>query len=547
VTSVVTIERGVGIPMSDGTVLAADVHRAGEAPRPVLLQRTPYDRGNVIASYVWGLLEPNAAIDAGFTVVIQDVRGRWGSEGRFEPFAAEARDGADTIAWLREQPWCDGRVGMYGMSYVGSTQLLAAGESPEGLFAIAPALTAADYYDGWVYEGGMLALGFALFWTLIDLAPHDIARRSAAASDVERWNSAIADMLANPAAAFASVPQIVDELAPWFAQWREHPLRDPFWSSTSPRNGRRRTAVPALHFGGWYDLFLSGTLENYRELSADAATSYARDNQRLIVGPWAHGNLSDTVGDLHFGLGAALASLDLNRLHLDFFRAALAGEPVPGPAVRVFVLGADRWSDEDAWPPRDATPQTYGLTESGALVSGTGSGVRGFVHDPGDPAPTTGGRTFLPGLLSSHNAGTKDQARALARADGLTFVSAPLARPLLVIGDVSLSLTVTTEGTDIDIVATLLDIHPDGRAFNLCEGARRASATGVHIIAGEPAVLDVDLSGIAVEFRAGHRIGIRIAGASWPRLDVGDNGTGAAATITLLLGEAALILPVRAS
>jgi putative CocE/NonD family hydrolase len=172
--------------------------------------------------------------------------------------------------------------------------------------------------------------------------------------------------------------------------------------------------------------------------------------------------------------------------------------------------------------------------------------MRGFVHDPGDPAPTTGGRTFLPGLLSSHNAGTKDQARALARADGLTFASAPLDRPLLVIGDVSLSLTVTTEGTDIDIVATLLDIHPDGRAFNLCEGARRASATGVRIRSGEPAALEVDLSGIAVEFGVGHRVGIRIAGASWPRLDVGDNGTGAAATITLLLGEAALILPVRA-
>lgn len=544
-TTTVTIERGVGIPMSDGIVLAADVHRLDDSPRPVLLQRTPYDRGNALASYVWGLLEPNAALDAGFTIVIQDVRGRWDSEGSFVPFRHEGRDGAETIAWLREQPWCDGRVGMYGMSYVGSTQLLAAAEQPAGLFAIAPALTAADYYDGWVYEGGIFSLGFSLYWTLVDLAGPDLARRDASPHDVERLTAAIADMLADPAATFESTPAIIDEVAPWYAQWRAHPVRDEYWDSVTPRNGRPHTSVPALHFGGWYDIFLRGTLENYRTLHAEAATEYARENQRLIVGPWAHGNLSDAVGDGHLGLGAALASLDLNRLHVEFFRAALDESPVPGPPVRVFVLGANRWSHEQSWPPRDVVAERYGLVDDGSIVSGQGSGILSYRYDPADPAPTVGGRTFLPGLLTSVNSGMKDQTRVLERSDGLLFTSAPLKRPLLVIGDVSLSLSVATEGTDLDLVAVLLDVDANGRAVNLCEAARRGSSTGLPMQPGIPSTFDLDLAGIAVEFAAGHRVGLRITSASVPRLERGDNGTGMPATITVMFDQSTLILPVR--
>jgi putative CocE/NonD family hydrolase len=242
-----------------------------------------------------------------------------------------------------------------------------------------------------------------------------------------------------------------------------------------------------------------------------------------------------------------MAALDLTRLQLDFFRAALEGEPVPGPPVRVFVLGVDRWSDEQSWPPEDVVAAEYGLVDDGSIVAGPGHGTCGYRYDPAEATPTHGGRTFLPGLLTSANAGMKDQSQLLERADGVWFSSAPLDRPLLVIGDVSLSLSVATEGTDIDLVATLLDIHPDGRAINLCEGARRASSTGVAVEPNVPVTIHLDLAGIAVQFGSGHRIGIRIASASVPRLERGENGTGGPARITLLLDDARLTLPVRAS
>ncbi len=376
------IERDVEMTLPDGTVLRADVWRRGDGrPAPVLLQRTPYDKA--FALVVQGGLDPARAVAAGYAVVVQDVRGRYASEGRFEPLVDEAADGAATVAWAASQPFCDGRVAMYGGSYVGATQLLAARERPPALRALLPHVTAADYHDHWFYEGGAFQLGFALNWAR-SLAAGELARRRARGEQVAELEERLEAELADPSTAYRRLPIIdhplLDELAPYFRRWLEHPLRDGWWEALAPRERFAAIDVPALHLGGWHDVFLSGTLAGYETLRAAG-----RAPQRLVVGPWAHGGWGDAVGEVVYGPQASRYALDPTDLHLRWFDGVLAesspggsdsvgrtrpgarspavGAGTPGgsdsaaspadpdgPPVRIFVMGADRWRDEDDWP-----------------------------------------------------------------------------------------------------------------------------------------------------------------------------------------------------
>lgn len=532
-----SLYRDVPVPMRDGTVLRADVwvpERRGRAP--VLLERLPYDKSVSALTTLEAGLEPARAVAAGYAVVVQDTRGRFSSEGRFEPFATEATDGVDSIEWCARLPFCDGTVGMFGASYFGTTQLLAAASAPAALRAIAPTVTGADFYEGWTYQGGAFQLGFALFWTLLILAPDIVARLPAARR--RRYEVLLAEAARDLDALYWRLPLAdlggLEEILPFYAEWLAHDTRDGYWQAHAVTSRYSSIRTPALHVGGWYDLFAAGTTENYRELRRHAATEEARRGQLLVMGPWSHGNFADAVGELRFGAGAAKASLDTTGMLLEFFDAHLRGRPLEQPNVRVFLMGADIWTEESDWPPPTTRRESWFLHSEGRATSLRGDGTLSqrpcgvdepadaFVYDPTDPVPTVGGATFLPGASVSHNAGPKCQRRVAEREDVLVYVSDPLGEALDVVGPVWATLFVATSAPDTDFTAKLVDVHPDGCGYVVCDGivslrhARRATPATAPPARGCEQVR-VELGPTAMRFRAGHRIRLDVSSSNFPR------------------------------
>lgn len=531
------IHRDVPVPMRDGTILRADVWRpATDGRYPVLLQRLPYSKGDPSVAVAQAGLDPVRATEAGFVVVIQDCRGRFASEGQFAPFINEARDGEDTIAWCAALPFSNGTVGMYGQSYFGATQLLAAAQRPPALRAIAPALTASEYFEGWTYRGGVLELGLVMFWTLLSLAGEEIARRPAASQ--ARLQAALERRLNDPWHAFERLP--VDDLAdleeavPFYRGWLENPDRNAYWRAIAPNERYGQIATPALHVGGWFDPFLAGTLENFTRMREEAATDEARAGQRLVVGPWAHACLGDVIGDVDFGPEASQAAADWTAMHLRWFERHLRppARPESEPAVRIFLMGARRWFDADAWPLPGTRTETWYLHSRGTANTRDGDGSLGvepcgadepsdsFVYDPADPVPTTGGAAFLPGIFVAGHAGPRDQRDLELRRDILVYTSEPLDDDLDVVGSVSAILFVSSSARETDFVTKLVDVHPDGKALSICDGI-------ACIAAPDPdRPLRIDLGATATRLRAGHRIRLEVSSSNFPRFARNPN-TGA--------------------
>src|SRR3954447_25485091 len=285
--STIRVDKHLMVPMRDGVALATDVYRPdGGEPVPAVLFRLPYDKEA-------GMVNADVAklVAAGYAVVAQDTRGRFRSEGTFNPFFDEPADGEDTVAWVAEQPWCDGSVGMAGASYYGATQWMAAYGDTPALKAIAPTITSDDYYEGWSYQGGAFELGFLLTWTAFFLALPDVAIRMAkgqagpehlgeAIGSVDGLQELLQRLPLTDIPAFR-------EVAPYYFDWLAHPARDAFWTATAPRERFEEVTVPSLNIGGWYDCFLGGTLKNYTGIRDRGGSDTAR-RPRLIVGPWAH-------------------------------------------------------------------------------------------------------------------------------------------------------------------------------------------------------------------------------------------------------------------
>jgi putative CocE/NonD family hydrolase len=546
----VIIERDVWIAMRDGVRLQADVWRPAAPGRyPVLLQRTPYNRADSFAVIVNAGIEPLRAVNDGFVVVIQDTRGRFGSEGAFDPFRTEADDGFDTIEWLAARPYSNGRVGMYGASYYAATQLLAATKRPPALFAIAPQATASDYHDDWIYRGGALQLGFALYWAL-GLAAAESARRRAAGEDVEARAAELHLLSDDPWGAFRARPlrslDALGSLLPAWNDWLDHPNRDEFWRSISIAEHFATIDLPALHIGGWFDLFLHGTLANFRGLG----TKRGAAEQRLIIGPWAHAVAYDALGEVDYGAAASVAALDLTRVQLDWFAGFLKPDATPPASapVRVFVMGANVWRDEDAWPPTRARTERFYLapdTESGTRFAGVltrdcprdEQPPASFAFDPADPVPTTGGATFLPGVYVGMHAGQRDQRAVEQRADVLTYTTMPLSEEFEICGPVSVSLWAATSAADTDWTAKLVDVQPDGRALSICDGIIRARyANGTEneelVSAGDVREFRIDLGATAIVIKRGHAIRLEISSSNFPRFDVNPGHGGDVASAT---------------
>jgi uncharacterized protein len=542
------IERHVAVPMRDGTTLRADVYRPDTVtPVPVILARLPYDKDN--PRMRGEAIDAPRAAEAGFAIVYQDTRGRYRSEGDFYPFVHEGVDGFDTIEWLARQPWCSGAVGMIGASYFGATQWLAAVEQPPHLKAIFPIVTASDYYEGWTYQGGAFQLGFTLLWTLSGLAP-DVARR------LSRDAKAAPDEWARIA---ASVDQIDDlyqyrplsrlpilresASAPYYFDWIEHSSSDEYWRRLAINRRYRQVEVPAFNVGGWYDLFLHGTIENYVRMRAEGGTGAARQGQRLLIGPWAHGNFSGAYPERNFGAFASADAVDLTSLALGFFGEHLRGvtPDMPSePPARLFVMGDNRWRSEDEWPLKRTRYERWYLhsagdaAEAGGRLAVEGPGdepVDRYTYHPSAPTPTVGGPTFLPALGLGANAGPRDQRSVESRADVLVFTSEPLNRPLEVTGPLVATLYVATDAPDTDFVTRLCDVFPDGASRILAEGIlsgrfREGTDQPRPLAPGEVTEFRIDLVATSNVFLAGHRVRLDVCSASFPRFDANPNTWG---------------------
>ena len=537
----VVVEKNVEARMRDGVVLRADVYRPpGQGKRPALLQRTPYSKNpGQPRSYYHRLAE------AGFVVVVQDTRGRYMSDGIAVPHD-EGADGYDTVEWVATLPYVDGRVGMLGGSYSATTQLLAATMRPPHLVALFPSASYASRYD-MVFQGGAFYLGDGLSW---NLGQAKDARRRALEPTADRdheigltsderkrldaewyWQLPLTSMEALQLRRYS--PGYFDLLA--------HPSYDNFWETFDVAAKHAKFEVPAYHLTGWYDSLLNGTLANFSGLRANAGTDHARRNQRLIVGPWTHarpGPNTSKIGDVDFG---PTAGFDSEALVIRWFRHWMGGAPgttAPdwdGPPVRIFVMGENRWRDEQEWPPARAKATSYYLQSGGAANTLAGDGRLSptapaasqrpdtFTYDPAKPVPT--------GAFGAYSRAPGDRRNTQKRPDVLVYTSDPLTQPLEVTGPVRLVFWASSSARDTDFTAAISDVHTDGTARALTDGILRARyrasrTTPALLTPDQPTEFTIEVGATSNVFLPGHRIRVEVSSSNFPRYDRNPN-TGA--------------------
>ncbi|HYK67064.1 MAG TPA: CocE/NonD family hydrolase [Streptosporangiaceae bacterium] len=537
------IEHNVAMPMRDGTLLRADIYRPAQGtPFPALLVRTPYGEPSVRTAPVL------PAIDAGFAVVLQYCRGTGTSDGDFTPFESESDDGVDSIEWCARQDWCDGRVGMWGASYVGMVQLAAAVQAPSALKCLLPIVTPADYYGGLAYRQGAFQLGQLLAWYTMKSA-QTLGYRALAGEDVSADGPELAAHVADIANHYRYLPArempAVSRIIPGWQRWLDHDRYDQYWREVSYAARRHRITTPALHVGGWFDLFLGGTLDNYQTLRSSAATEHARRHQALIVGPWTHGDQTGTAGELHFGMASSAQAIGLEQLQVGFLRTFINGEERERGALRVklFVMGDNVWRDEEDWPLARTVWTRWYLHADGGLspeAPPADAPASRYRYDPADPVPTAGGPTLIPASPDgsvSWMAGPRDQRAIEARSDVLSFTSDVLPEDLEVTGPLVVTLHAATSAADTDFTARLVDVWPDGRAIGIADGIVRAryrdgSGQPAPVTPGRVYDYSIDMIGTSQVFKTGHRVRVDIASSNFPCFDRNPGNGAPAATAT---------------
>jgi putative CocE/NonD family hydrolase len=540
-----TVEKDIMVPMRDGVRLATDAWiPAGGGPAPVLLVRLPY--GKDMNLFYGG--DPNifTLIEAGYALVYQDCRGTFRSGGEFTPLVNEPSDGADTVAWLLDQPWCDGNIGTFGGSYLGFVQWATAAASGH-LKAIAPVITSTDDYSApWYSEGGALSLRAIQSWTT-SMALAGARRAMGAGAGDPQALIGLAGMAADPDPYLAALPvrarPLLEKQWPWWAERLAHPARDQYWQDISVADRFEDITVPALNIGGWFDLFAGNTARTFTQMKKRGGSAEARDGQRLIIGPWIHTDRTGVYPDRTFGLTADAQSADLTGAHQRFFDRWLRGQAgaLDGLApVRIFVMGIDQWRDEQDWPLPDTSYVDYYLDSSGRANTAGGDGdlrpeppcgehADTYLYDPLRPVPTLGGRMLRP--AAANEAGPADQRRAESREDVLCYTTPVLDRPVEVTGHISLTLFASSSALDTDFTGKLVDVFPDGRALYLTDGILRARyrkslADPELLTPGQVYEVTIDLSVTSNVFLPGHRIRLEVSSSNFPRFDRNTNTGG---------------------
>jgi len=525
----VTIERGAIAKMRDGVQLRADIYRPKtEGKFPVLLQRTPYNKS-------FGTDFGLRAAALGYIAVIQDVRGRYTSEGEWYTFKNESNDGYDTVEWAAALPGSNGKVGMFGGSYVGATQMLAAIAHPPHLAGICPVVTASNYHENWTYQGGAFEQWFNQSWTsglAQDTFNRAVSRNTNAL--LSNWKLPLSSYpLFNFGDSSAGAPYTTSSLAPYYLDWLAHPSYDDYWKRVAIDEHFGDIAVPALTIAAWYDIFQDGSLRNFVGVKAHGANEVARNGQHLFVTIGGHAGDGRKIGEVDFG--AAAAEYDENELTLKWYDFLFKGEQneFAGKPVKIFVMGANEWREEDDWPLARARNTKYFLHSAGNANSLRGNGSLSlvapktepfdhYVYDPSNPAPTVGGPLCCDG---EHIApGPRDQRAVEARDDVLVYSTPAMAQDTEVTGPISLELFSSSSAVDTDFEAKLVDVGPDGFAQNLTEGIVRAryrdSREKLALMnPGQVYKFNIDLWSTSNVFHKGHILRLEISSSNFPRFD----------------------------
>lgn len=518
----VIFEGNVAMKTRDGVTLYADIYRPKADGRfPVLLERTPYNKYSNLDA---GL----KAAARGYVVILQDVRGRYMSGGDWYPFRSEAADGYDAVEWAAALPYANGKVGMMGGSYVGVPVMQAAVAHPPHLAAIAPTVTASNYHEHWAYQGGAFMQLLAQAWSSV-LSVDVVGRRSAASASPAYWD------YKRPVTAYPVIdPGPAKGLADYYFDWLAHPGYDAYWKQWAIDERFDQVKVPGLHVAAWYDLFQDGSIRNYTGIKAHGGSEAARSGQRLVIIPGGHAGSGQKIGELDLGKDSVLITWEYNLRWFDHVLKGIDNGIKREKPVKIFLLGRNVWRDEDDWPLARAQATRYYLHSAGRANTRNGDGTLDvtapagpstpdrYVSDPNRPVPTHGGPIL--GDTINYPPGPLDQQEIEQREDVLVYTTPPLEHDLEVTGPVSLELYVSSSAIDTDFTGKLVDVYPDGRAFNLTDGILRARYRDSRekpelMQPGTVYKLTVDLWSTANVFLAGHRLRLEVASSNFPRFD----------------------------
>ena len=518
------VDKDVAVPMRDGTILRADLLRPSKGPFPVLVYRTPYGKKNALKEYTTF----RRAVERGYAVVVEDVRGRYSSAGDFLAYQQEGHDGYDTIEWTASQPWSNGDVGTFGLSYPGAVQWLAAVEAPPHLKAMVPAMTFSTPQN-FFYAGGTWDMSW-IDWIWNNIAPDIRVKRHLSGPKTYEEATVTWKEVGPKAVRELPLASLVElqGIAPYYYEWLRHPAEDPWWNWCELRNKYDRVQAAVLNFSAWYD-------DNYGPEGATtnfAGLLKARAGQRdpgthLLLGPWVHGvdsTAKTNAGERDFGPAATIDYDEVVLRWLDHYVRGIDNGVEREKPVRYFVMGENQWRDADAWPP-PAKPTAYYLAplksedETGTNAetlrnsrSGTAA-FSSFVSDPADPVTNP-----------YSSSGAHDYRELFNRKDVLTFDSSPLEQDLEVTGSIHANIFVSCDCRDLDLWARLLDVSPDGTAFNLMSPGlevMRASYRDVKrgrqlLKPGEVYELRLENQITSNVFRKGHRVRVQISGTFFP-------------------------------
>jgi uncharacterized protein len=539
-------QKTLQVPMRDGVLLATDLYGdEQQAASPVLLMRSPYnkERSRPVAELF---------VAAGYRVVVQDCRGSFQSAGEFVPYNNEGQDGFDTIEWIGRQPWCNGKIGMWGSSYVGATQWQAAVEHPPGLTTITPTATWSSFYRN-LYLGGAVRLSLITGWAAGN------SKKPAGADASGNWQDTFMHL------PLSEMDQKVGWPIPWLTGMLTHPHPDGYWTRLDLTDEILQLEMPIMHVVGVYDFFSRESVDNFVRMQQHASNPGVRKQQQLILGPWDHGTIGKSqVGERDFGPNAVWDAADAN---LRWFDRFLKQDPVetakPFPAVRYFSMGDNLWKEADTWPPAHTKELAWYLSSDGKANTRGGDGrltrqppaapepPDRFTADPANPVPACPVTEQRP--MNAAVWAPVDQRPIEDRSDVLVYSSEVLTEPLTFAGNPKCELSVSSDTVDADWVVRLVDVTPDGSACNLAVGILRGSFRNSEkrrdpLVPGQVYSVTVDLGPVAAQLQPGHQLRLDISGGYFPLFDRNTNtGEGPFSSRTVIAHESIHHSPAQVS
>jgi putative CocE/NonD family hydrolase len=526
----IRIERHKAVPMRDGVILYADVYMpAAPGKYPTIVTRTPY--GSQRDAVHQNMMK---FAQRGYAVVVQDVRGRYESDGKWEPFRDEAKDGYDTIEWAATQPFSNGKVATQGGSYLGHNQWQAASLNPPHLVAAFPSLASTNIYANWITMGGAFRLSFNYGWGVVRMPNRIMLPQYFHTENYTPEELKYANILMHLPLNDGDL-QSAGAVVPHYRDWIKHESYDDYWKSISDEERFNKIDVPTYVSGGWFDIFVMGTINGYVGMKNKGATPEARKGARMIIGPWGHGP-SQSFGDVDFTPAALVEQFETELSFFDYHLKGIKNAIETDKPVRLFYMGANQWRSETDWPIPGTKYQELYLGNNGNANSVRGKGTLSFTkptktgtdtyqYDPQSPVPTTGGNNCCGTPTPS---GPRDQRPLEQREDVLVYTSEFLEKPLTIAGPVKMKLHAATDGPDTDWMIKLVDVHPNGFAMPVSEGILRAKfregLDKIKLLTPDKVYeYEIEMTGTANVFQPGHRIRVDITSSNFPQFDRNPN------------------------